>query len=61
MIVNAYVVIDPKGDRPYVTTEPPSKDLDLKGGTIKIYHYMLHVPDAQPSTPMPGILNPEHK
>jgi hypothetical protein len=51
MIVNVYVVIDPNGDRPYVSTTEPAH-LDKKGGTIKVHHYMLQVPDAQPPDTM---------
>ncbi len=44
MIVNAYVVVDPAGDRPYITTKEPVS-LDRKNGSIKVFHYILHVPN----------------
>lgn len=49
MILNVYVVVDPKGDRPYVSTTLPAT-LDRKEGTIKVHHYLLEVPDAVPPT-----------
>jgi hypothetical protein len=47
MVVNAYVVIDPKGDRPYISTNPPGPDLDRS--KVKVYHYVLLVPDDAPA------------
>lgn len=46
MIVNAYVVIDPKGDRPYISTNPPGKELDRS--KVRVFHYALFVPDEPP-------------
>ena len=46
MIVNAYVVIDPRGDRPYISTNPPSADMRKARPDVAVYHYALHVPDA---------------
>lgn len=57
MIVNAYLVIDPKGDRPYLSTQPPNT-LDKKPG-IRVYHYMLHVPDTHEPDAVPSFLAPE--
>lgn len=45
MIVNAYLVIDPKGDRPYLTTTPPSEEMKKANPQAKVFHYLLHVPD----------------
>lgn len=44
MIVNVYITIDPKGDRPYVSTSPPPKDLDRSKG-IKVYLVEAHIPE----------------
>ncbi len=45
MIVNAYVVIDPKGDRPYLSTKLAP---DLDRSKVKVYHYVLNVPEDPP-------------
>lgn len=57
MVVNAYVVIDPKGDRPYVTTSPPGAHLDLS--KVKVFHYVLHVPDSTPPANLLTFVQPE--
>lgn len=46
MIFNVYVTIDPKGDRPYISSHPPY-DLDRREGKarIKVYRYQLYVPE----------------
>lgn len=58
MIVNVYVVIDPKGDRPYVSTTEPAH---LKSDNVEIFHYMLHVPDKHKMANDPSIVMPESK
>jgi hypothetical protein len=55
VIVNAYVIIDPNGDRPYLSTSLPTH-LDTKNGSIKIYHYALHVPETKPIENAMGLL-----
>lgn len=45
MIHTVYVVVDPKGDRPYVSSTPPSPHLDRRGGEVKVYAYDLYIPD----------------
>lgn len=47
MIVNAYLVIDPQGDRPYLTTRPPNESLDRS--KVRVFHYALFVPDVSPA------------
>lgn len=47
MIVNAYLTIDPNGDRPYLSTREP-RTLDKKPG-IQVFHYALVVPDKTPA------------
>lgn len=46
MIVNIYVTIDPKGDRPYVSTNPP-KDLDRSKG-VTVHLVEARIPDSVP-------------
>lgn len=48
MILTVYVVVDPKGDRPYVSSRPPSPHLDRRGGEVVVYAYDLYVPDHVP-------------
>jgi hypothetical protein len=57
MIVNAYVVIDPKGDRPYVSTTPPGPELDRT--KVKVFHYALLVPDDVPADDPMTFYTPE--
>lgn len=45
MIVNAYVVIDPKGDRPYISTNPPNANLDRS--KVRVLHFALFAPDEK--------------
>jgi len=59
MIVNAYVTIDPNGDRPYISTHPPNT-LNKKPG-IKVYHYLLDVPDTHEPDNLVEILVPEEE
>ena len=57
MIVNAWLTIDPNGDRPYLSTKEPVT-LDNKPG-IKVYHFALVVPDVnQPDNPL-TLVTPE--
>lgn len=44
MIVNAWLIIDSKGDRPYLCTHEP-KNLELRPG-VRVLRYELVVPDA---------------
>jgi len=44
MVVNVYITIDPKGDRPYVSTQPPPKELDRSKG-VKVYLVEAFIPD----------------
>ncbi len=44
MLHNIYAVVDPKGDRPYISSNPPY-DLDRRGGAVKVYRYQLYIPD----------------
>ena len=48
MMLDIWIVVDPKGDRPYVSTTPPTT-LDRKGGTVKVYKTVVGLPD--PMTP----------
>jgi len=46
MTLTVYVTVDPKGDRPYVSTHPPSPHLDRRGGEVQVYSYDLFLPDS---------------
>lgn len=56
MIVNAYLVIDPKGDRPYLST---SLAPNLDRSKVKVYHYILSVPDDAPMDNQMTLVLPE--
>ena len=55
MIINAYLVIDPQGDRPYLTTTPPSEAMKKANPNVRVFHYLLHVPDAVPPDNTGGV------
>jgi hypothetical protein len=55
-VVNAYLVIDPKGDRPYLSTNL-SPHLDRS--KVKVYHYALLVPDDPPPDNPLTLVTPE--
>jgi hypothetical protein len=47
MIVNVWLVLDPKGDRPYVQTHPPTTLARQPG--MRVLHYELNVPEPVPA------------
>lgn len=51
MIVNTYLVLDPKGDRPYTTTSPPTTLLRTPG--MRVYRVETEVPEP---VPVDGVL-----
>jgi hypothetical protein len=57
MIIVGYVTLDPKGDRPYFSSRPPPKELDRRGGEVRVFEFKLlvDVPDAVPLEELPGL------
>jgi len=47
MIVNVWLIIDPKYDRPFVSTRPPVATLERSPET-KVLRYELFVPEPAP-------------
>jgi hypothetical protein len=48
MIIEIYIVVDDKGDRPYVSTSPPSAERleALRARGCRLYVAPVHVPEA---------------
>ncbi len=51
MIVNIWVTLDPKGDRPYVSTSPPTTLARLPG--MQVFLVEVFIPDP---VPVDGVL-----
>lgn len=47
MIVNVWLIIDPKYDRPFISTRPPAATLERSSET-KVLRYELFVPEPVP-------------
>ena len=47
MIVNVWLIIDPKYDRPFVSTRPPADTLERSPET-RVLRYELFVPEPVP-------------
>ena len=56
MVVNAYVVIAPNGDRPYISTKLAP---DLDRSKVKVFHYILLVPEDPPTDNALTLVSPE--
>lgn len=57
MNITGYVVLDPKGDRPYFSSNPPPSTLDRSGG-VRVFSFTVEVPDP---VPLDGTLSAEAK
>lgn len=47
MVVNAWLILSPKADRPYLMTHPPPPEMERFEG-VRVLRYELHVPEPVP-------------
>ncbi len=53
MLLNVYVTVNPKYDRPFVATHPPSKEMLDTEGTMS-FRFALEVPCEDPRVVHPS-------